>query len=286
MENRLRIAIQKGGRLSEDSLKLLKECGLSVDNAEDVLKASVPNFAADLLFLRNSDIPQYVEDGVADVAIIGENLWVEDRRNIDIVQRLGFSKCKVSLAVPKHVEYPGIQWFQGKRVATSYANTLRTKLHEHGVEADIHDISGSVEIAPNIGLADAIFDIVSTGSTLFRNGLKEVEVLLHSEAVLVSRRGLEPQRQALLDDLLFRIRAVLEARLNRYVLLNAPNNRLNEIAAVLPGVKSPTVMPLAMEGWSSVHSVIPARDMWTTIGRLKDAGAQGILVIPIEKMVV
>jgi ATP phosphoribosyltransferase len=285
MQERLRIAIQKGGRLSEDSLKLLKECGLSVDNAEDVLKASVANFPADLFFLRNSDIPQYVEDGVADIAIVGENLIVEDPRKVEVLLKLGFSKCKVSLAVPKHVEYTGIEWFNGKKIATSYAHTLRTYLLSNNLKADIHEISGSVEIAPNIGLADAIFDIVSTGSTLFKNGLKEAQVVLHSEAVLMVRQGLDETRNALLNELLFRIRSVLEARQNRYVLLNAPNEKLTEITNILPGVKSPTVMPLAMPGWSSLHSVIPSHNMWDVIGKLKAAGAQGILVIPIEKMV-
>jgi ATP phosphoribosyltransferase len=285
MKERLRIAIQKGGRLSEDSLKLLKECGLSVDNADDVLKASVANFPADLLFLRNADIPKYVEDGVADVAIVGENLMVEDPRKLKLLLKLGFSKCKVSLAVPKHVEYPGLHWFNSKKIATSYSHTLSEFLKSNGLQADIHDISGSVEIAPNIGLADAIFDIVSTGSTLFKNGLKEVEVVLHSEAVLLSREALDADRQETLNELIFRIQAVLEARQQRYVLLNAPNDKIEEITNILPGVKSPTVMPLAMEGWSSLHSVIPAKNMWEVIGKLKAAGAQGILVIPIEKMV-
>lgn len=285
MNERLRIAIQKGGRLSDDSLKLLKECGLSVDNAEDVLKASVPNFKADLFFLRNSDIPQYIEDGVADVAIVGENLIVEVPKKIEVVQRLGFSKCKVSLAIPKHIEYTGFEWFNEKKIATSYPHTLSEFLRSRNLKADIHEISGSVEIAPNIGLADAIFDIVSTGSTLFKNGLKEVEVVLRSEAVLVKRQGLDDSRSELLNELLFRIRSVLEARQNRYVLLNAPNEKLTEITNILPGVKSPSVMPLAMEGWSSLHSVIPSNNMWDVISKLKLAGAQGILVIPIEKMV-
>lgn len=285
-QNLLRIAIQKGGRLNEGSLRLLKESGLSVDNAEDVLKAEVSNFPAELLFLRNSDIPQYVKDGVADVAIIGENLLVEAGQEIDIVERLGFSKCKVSLAVPKFVDYSGIEWFQGKRIATSYANTLQSFLHERGIVADIHEISGSVEIAPNIGLADGIMDIVSTGSTLFKNGLKEVEVVLRSEAVLVARRDMHDAQRQLMEELIFRIRAAKEARENRYILLNAPNDKIEEITQILPGVKSPTVMPLMDQGWSSMHSVIPASRMWELIGELKEAGAQGILVIPIEKMVV
>ncbi len=285
-QNLLRIAIQKGGRLNEGSLRLLKESGLSVDNAEDVLKAEVSNFPAELLFLRNSDIPQYVKDGVADVAIIGENLLVEAGQEIDIVERLGFSKCKVSLAVPKFVDYSGIEWFQGKRIATSYANTLQSFLHERGIVADIHEISGSVEIAPNIGLADGIMDIVSTGSTLFKNGLKEVEVVLRSEAVLVARRDMHDAQRQLMEELIFRIRAAKEARENRYILLNAPNDKIEEITRILPGVKSPTVMPLMDQGWSSMHSVIPASRMWELIGELKEAGAQGILVIPIEKMVV
>lgn len=286
MKNRLKIAIQKSGRLNEDTMNLLSDCGLSLKSADDVLKAEVPNFPADILFLRNSDIPQYVEDAVADIAIVGENLLIEDPRNVQTLQKLGFSKCKVSLAVPKATDYIGLNWFRGKKIATSYPNTLRSYLLKHQIDSEIHTISGSVEIAPNIGLADGIFDIVSTGSTLFRNGLKEAEVVLRSEAVLIARNDMSSELMLILEELLSRIRAVLEARNNRYILMNIPTENIDAIARILPGVKSPTVMPLAMSGWSSVHSVIPLSNMWDIINNLKSAGAQGILVIPIEKMVV
>ncbi len=283
---KLKIAIQKSGRLNEDSLKLLKDCGISVENGKNQLKASVSNFPLEILYLRNSDIPQYLEDGVADVAILGENVVIESEKEISVLEKLGFSKCRLSIAVPKNFDYDSVQSLKGKKIATSYPNTLRRFLIENGVNAEIHVISGSVEIAPNIGLADAICDIVSSGSTLFNNGLKEVEQILKSEAALVSSPKIEGAKQKILDDLLFRMRSVLRARRSKYILLNAPNDKLDEISKILPVLKSPTVLPLMEEGWSSIHSVINEGDFWNVIDKLKALGAQGILVIPIEKMVV
>jgi len=282
---KLRISIQKSGRLNEDSLKLIKECDISIDSGNDQLKVTARNFPLEIFFLRNSDIPQYIEDGVADIAIIGENLLIEKEHNVKIVRRLGFSRCKVSLAVPKNVDYTGVEYFNGKKLATSYPNTLQKYLAEKGVKAEIHEISGSVEIAPNIGLSDGICDIVSTGSTLFKNGLKEVEVMYQSEAVIISSNNLDEETQAILDKFLFRINSVLAARNNKYILLNAPNDKLQDIISLLPGMKSPTIMPLADSGWSSVHSVISDHEFWDNIDALKAAGAQGILIVPIEKMV-
>ncbi len=284
-EKKLRIAIQKSGRLNEDSLKLIKDCGIAIDNGEDQLKVTARNFPLELFFLRNSDIPQYIEDGVADIAIIGENLLIEKPHEVKVIQRLGFSKCKISLAIPKNENYNGLNYFDGKKLATSYPNTLQQFLKKNNLSAEIHEISGSVEIAPNIGLADGICDIVSTGSTLFKNGLKEVEVLFQSEAVLITGKNLSAEAKNLFDKLLFRINAVLSARNNKYILLNAPNNKLQEIIALLPGMKSPTILPLAEEGWSSLHSVISENEFWDKIDGLKKLGAQGILVVPIEKMV-
>ncbi|MCX6198145.1 MAG: ATP phosphoribosyltransferase [Bacteroidetes bacterium] len=284
-EKKLRIAIQKSGRLNEDSLKLIKDCGIAIDNGVDQLKVTARNFPLELFFLRNSDIPQYIEDGVADIAIIGENLLIEKPHEVKVIQRLGFSKCKVSLAIPKNENYTGLNYFDGKKLATSYPNTLQQFLKKNNLSAEIHEISGSVEIAPNIGLADGICDIVSTGSTLFKNGLKEVEVLFQSEAVLITGKILSEESKNLFDKLLFRINAVLSARNNKYILLNAPNNKLQEIIALLPGMKSPTILPLAEEGWSSIHSVISENEFWDKIDGLKKLGAQGILVVPIEKMV-
>lgn len=285
MEKKLRIAIQKSGRLNDDSLKLIKDCGISVDNHGDQLKVMARNFPLEIFFLRNSDIPQYIEDNVADIAIIGENLLMEKTNQVQVIQKLGFSKCKVSLAIPKNEEYTGLKYFNGKKLATSYPNTLKNFLTNNKLEAEIHEISGSVEIAPNIGLADGICDIVSTGSTLFKNGLKEVEVLFQSEAVLIAAKQMDADKKALLDQLLFRINSVLAARNNKYILLNAPNDNLKEIISILPGMKSPTILPLAESGWSSVHSVISEKEFWEKIDALKKAGAQGILVVPIEKMV-
>ncbi|MBK7148928.1 MAG: ATP phosphoribosyltransferase [Bacteroidetes bacterium] len=285
METKLKIAIQKSGRLNEDSLRLIKDCGIAVDNGTDQLKVTARNFPAEIFFLRNSDIPQYVEDGVADIALIGQNILVEKAHRVEVKLALGFSKCRVCLAIPKRDEYPGLRYFEGKKIATSYPNTVRAFLQQHHLAAEIHEISGSVEIAPNIGLADAICDIVSTGSTLFKNGLKEVEVLFESEAVLIAGQNLRPGAQQLLDKLLFRIQAVQAARSNKYILLNAPNDKLNAIIALLPGMKSPTILPLAKEGWSSLHSVISEKEFWDKIDALKQHGAEGILVVPIEKMV-
>ena len=285
MSSLLKIAVQKSGRLKEDSLQILKECGISIDNGKDQLKAKAFNFPLEVLYLRNSDIPQYVEDGVADLAIVGENVVIEKQKQVRILQKLGFSKCRLSLAIPKAKEYQGIQFFQGKKIATSYPNSLRSFLNKNQIEAEIHMISGSVEIAPNIGLADGICDLVSSGSTLFKNGLKEVDVLLKSEACLVSNLDLDEKKQEVLRQLLFRMKSVLQAKNNKYILLNAPNDKLDQIIAVLPGMKSPTIMPLAKKGWSSLHSVINENDFWNVIDQLKQNGAEGILVNPIQKMV-
>jgi ATP phosphoribosyltransferase len=285
MEKKLRIAIQKSGRLNDDSLKLIKDCGIAIDNGDDQLKVTARNFPLEIFFLRNSDIPEYVEDGVADIAIIGENLLIEKPHKVEVIQKLGFSKCKVSLAIPKNEKYEGLQYFNEKKLATSYPHTLTEFLKKNKINAEIHEISGSVEIAPNIGLADGICDIVSTGSTLFKNGLKEVEVLFRSEAVLITGQNLGEEVKGLFEKLLFRINSVLSARNNKYILLNAPNNKLQEIIALLPGMKSPTILPLAEEGWSSLHSVISETEFWDKIDGLKKLGAQGILVVPIEKMV-
>ena len=282
---KIRIAIQKSGRLNEESLQILKDCGISIDNGKDQLKASSRNFPMEVFYLRNGDIPQYLRDGVVDIAIIGENVLVEKGEDISIAEKLGFSKCKVSLAVPKSFKFNSIKDFEGKRIATSYPNTVINYLKDKGVTADLHIISGSVEIAPNIGLADAICDIVSSGSTLFKNNLKEVEVMLTSEAVLAVSPKISEERKELLEKLQFRIQSVLRARGSKYVLLNAPNDKLDGILKLLPGMRSPTVLPLADEGWSSVHTVINKDKFWEVIDELKKAGAEGILVCPIEKMV-
>lgn len=283
--SKLKIAIQKSGRLNEDSLKLLRSCGITVENGEDRLKVSVPNFPMEILYLRNSDIPQYLEDGVADVAIVGENLLIEEEKEVRIVKRLGFSKCRVSLAVPKNVENERTDFFEGKKIATSYPNTVRRFFEEKNINTEIHVISGSVEIAPNIGLADGICDIVSTGSTLFKNGLKETEVILKSEAVLAATKNLSSDKQAILEKLVFRIESVLRAKNSKYILMNVPNDRIEAVSEILPVLKSPTVLPLAEEGWSSLHSVIDEDKFWEVIDELKAAGAEGILVVPIDKMV-
>ncbi|MDX1653366.1 MAG: ATP phosphoribosyltransferase [Brumimicrobium sp.] len=282
---RLKIAVQKSGRLLDGSLEILKECGLKVPKGDGQLKASVENFPLDLLFLRNSDIPQYVEDAVADIAIIGENILFEQEPNVDIKLRLGFSKCRVSLAVPKQSNLRSSEDLKGKKIATSYPVTLKNYLERKGIKAEIHTISGSVEIAPAIGLADAICDIVSSGNTLFMNGLKELEVMLESQAVLIANRGLSEEKQQILSKLIFRIESVLAAKNNKYVLLNAPKDKLEAIKRILPGIKSPTVIPLAREGWISVHSVINEQKFWDNIDALREAGAEGILIVPIEKMI-
>ncbi len=281
----LKIAVQKSGRLNEDSLKILKDCGISIDNGRDQLKAAARNFPMEVLYLRNGDIPQYLRDGVVDIAIIGENILIEKGADLETAEKLGFSKCRVSLAVPKEATYRGVKDLQGKRIATSYPNTVRAFLREQGVEADLHIITGSVEIAPNIGLADAICDIVSSGSTLFKNNLREVEVMLHSEAVLAVSPGIKPAQSDILAQFRFRLQSVLEARQNRYVLMNAPNDRLEAIIRLLPGMRSPTVLPLAEAGWSSIHTVINKDRFWEVLDQVKKEGAEGILVCPIEKMI-
>lgn len=283
---KLKIAIQKSGRLNEDSIKLLKSCGINIKNGIDQLKVDVSNFPIELLYLRNSDIPQYLEDGVVDVAIIGENLLIEKQKEIEIVEKLGFSKCKVSLAVPKEVEDESIRFFDGKKIATSYPNTVQAYFDKNNIKADIHVISGSVEIAPNIGLADGICDIVSSGSTLFKNGLKETQVILKSEAVLAKSKDLNQEKEAILARLLFRIQAVLRAKNTKYILMNVPNENIEKVTTILPVLKSPTILPLAKEGWSSLHSVIKEEEFWEVIDELKLAGAEGILVVPIDKMVI
>ncbi len=282
---KIRIAIQKSGRLNQDSIQILKDCGISIDNGKDQLKADARNFPMEVMFLRNGDIPQYLRDGVVDIAIIGENVLIEKGQDISIAERLNFSKCKVSLAVPKDATFNSIKDLDGKRIATSYPNTVDQYLADKGISYEIHQISGSVEIAPNIGLADAICDIVSSGSTLFKNNLKEAEVMLTSEAVLAVSPNISAEATAILKKLQFRIQAVLKARNYKYILLNAPNNKLDEIVKILPGMKSPTILPLAEEGWSSVHTVIQKNKFWDVIDELKAIGAEGILVNPIEKMV-
>lgn len=281
----LKIAIQKSGRLHEDSLKLLKDCGIKIENGKDQLKVSVRNFPMEVLYLRNSDIPQYLEDGVVDIAIVGENLLIEKQKKVAIVSKLGFSKCNVSLAVPKEIEDNSLSYFEGKKIATSYPNTLNSFLKENNINSEIHIISGSVEIAPNIGLADGICDIVSTGSTLFKNGLRETQVILKSEAVLAKSLVLTSEKQQILDKLVFRMEAVLRAKNTKYILMNVPNDKIEEVSAILPVLKSPTLLPLAEEGWSSLHSVIDESTFWNVIDELKDAGAEGILIVPIDKMV-
>ncbi|WP_370408122.1 ATP phosphoribosyltransferase [Tenacibaculum dicentrarchi] len=284
--SKLRIAIQKSGRLNEDSLNLLKNCGISIDNGKDQLKASASNFPLEVFYLRNGDIPQYLKDGVIDIAIIGENLLIEKGGDIEFIEKLGFSKCKVSLAIPKSEEYTGLSYFQDKRIATSYPNTVKNFLKSKNITSQLHIINGSVEIAPNIGLADGICDIVSSGSTLFKNNLKEVEVILKSEAVLAVSPKLEASQKEILDKLQFRVQSVLKGRRSKYILLNAPNDKLEKIINILPGMRSPTVLPLSEKGWSSVHSVLDKDEFWDVIDELKKNGAEGILVCPIEKMVV
>lgn len=283
----LRIAIQSKGRLFDDTMSLLQEAGIRLSTSKRTLLVQATGFPVEVLFLRDDDIPQTVASGVADAGIVGENEFMERREEADVVRRLGFSKCRLSLAIPKECEddYTDVSWFDGKRIATSYPRILSDFMELNGVQADIHVINGSVEIAPGIGLAQAIFDIVSSGSTLISNNLKEVETVMQAEALLIAHRGLSEEKQDILRQLLFRIEAVKSAEDKRYVLMNAPNERLQDIVAVLPGMKSPTVMPLAQEGWSSVHTVLDERCFWEIIGKLKSLGAEGILVLPIEKMI-
>lgn len=281
----LRIAVQSKGRLFEDTMNLLKETGIKIGSSKRTLLVQSSNFPLEVLFLRDDDIPQTVADGVADVGIVGENEFVERNENADIVKRLGFSKCRISLAIPKAVDYPGVEWFNGKKIATSYPNILRRFLADNNVKTDIHVIQGSVEIAPGIGLADGIFDIVSSGSTLVSNNLKEVEVVMQSEALLIGNKNLSDDKKAILDDLLFRVESVLIADDKKYVRMNAPKVNLDEIVKVLPGLKSPTIIPLADPEWCSVHAVLDEKHFWEIVGQLKALGAEGILVTPIEKMI-
>lgn len=281
----IKIAIQKSGRLNEESLGILKKCGISIDNGKDQLKAAARNFPLEVLYLRNGDIPQYLRDGVVDLAIIGENLIHEKGKDLQVIEKLGFSKCRVAMAVPKETVFNDIRELNGKRIATSYPNTVNQFLEENNISAELHIINGSVEIAPNIGLADAICDIVSSGSTLFKNNLKEVTKILDSEAVLVQAPTMDAEKTAIIDKLLFRLRTVLRAKKLKYILLNTPNDKIEEISAILPVLKSPTVLPLAQAGWSSLHSVIDEASFWEVIDALKAAGAEDILICPIEKMV-
>ena len=283
---RLRIAVQKSGRLSESSLALLKDCGIRIQQGRGVLIAPSTNFELDVLYLRDDDIPDYVADGTADCGMLGENVVLEEGVDVRTEHKLGFAGCRLSLAVPKAVDYPGVAYFNGRKIATSYPVILRRFLDERGVDAEIHEISGSVEIAPNIGLADGICDIVSTGSTLFSNGLKEVEHVIRSEAVLISRPGLPAAKRAILDKLLFRIRAVQRAADAKYIVMNVPADKVSAVQAILPGIRSPTVVPLAEEGWCAVHSVVEEATFWEMIDEVRAAGAEGIVVMPVQKMVV
>ncbi len=286
MENIIRIAVQKSGRLSDESLSLIKECGIKFYNGTGKLKSTSTNFPIEFLFLRDDDIPGYVADGVADLGIVGENEMVEKDQEVNVLKKLGFSKCRLSLAIPKGQEYAGLSYFDGKSIATSYPKILGDFLQSKNIEAEIHVISGSVEIAPSIGLAEGICDIVSSGSTLMMNGLQEVEEIFKSEAVLISHKNLGVEKLSIVDKLLFRMNAVQTGKSNKYVLLNAPNDSLEKIISIIPGMRSPTILPLAQEGWSSVHSVLSEEQFWENIEELRAAGAEGILVVPIEKMVI
>ncbi len=282
---KLKIAIQKKGRLNEESITLLKNCGINIENGKDQLKVTASNFPIEILYLRNADIPQYLEDGVVDIAIIGENLLIEKEKKIEVIEKLGFSKCRVSLAVGKDITDESLNYFQGKRIATSYPNTVKSFFKKNGIEADVHVISGSVEIAPSIGLAEGICDIVSSGSTLFKNGLKETQVILKSEAVLAKSKTLSYEKEEILSQLLFRIKSILSAQNTKYILMNVPNENIEKVSSILPVMKSPTILPLIEEGWSSLHSVIKEDEFWEVINQLKEAGAENILIVPIDKMV-
>ncbi|MEY2595225.1 MAG: hypothetical protein RI965_497 [Bacteroidota bacterium] len=284
-ETVLRIAIQKSGRLSDDSIHLLKECGIDLRNVKDRLRTVSENFPIEVFFLRDDDIPEYVQDGVADLGIVGQNVLAEKNSKVETVEALGFGKCRLSIALPKSVKYEGSKSLEGKRIATSYPHIVQDYLKKNNINATVHEISGSVEIAPGIGLSDVVVDLVSSGGTLFMNGLQEAEVILDSQAVLVSNKQLSVEQQQVLEKLLFRIRAVKKAKKNKYVLMNAPNEKLSEIISLLPGMKSPSVLPLAETGWSSVHSVLSEDEFWDKIEKIKLAGAEGILVVPIEKMI-
>jgi ATP phosphoribosyltransferase len=283
--SKLKIAIQKSGRLSEKSLELLKECGIKLPNGDRKLKTEARNFPIEVLYLRDDDIPEYVEDGVADIGIVGQNVLLEKDRKVDTIEMLGFGKCRLSVAVPKAMEYDGVQALQGKRIATSYPQLVKQFLQNNNIQASIHEISGSVEIAPGIGLADVVADLVSSGGTLFMNGLKEVEVILDSQAVLVANSKIDADKKDILEKLLFRMRSVRKAKKSKYVLMNVPNENLDQVIALLPGMRSPTVLPLAESGWSSVHSVLSEDEFWDRIEKLRGAGAEGILVVPIEKLI-
>jgi ATP phosphoribosyltransferase len=284
-EKKLKIAIQKSGRLSEGSVNLLKKCGIKFNNGLGKLRAEAQNFPLEIYFLRDDDIPQYVEDEVADIGIIGENILAETKSRLEIIEKLGFGKCRLSIAVPKSFDYNSLNDLSNKKIATSYPNILKDFFSRNSLNTEIHTISGSVELAPSIGLADAVCDLVSSGSTLFLNGLREVQTVINSEAVLIVRKKLDAGLQIILDKLIFRLRAVKSAKENRYILLNAPNDKLEKIIEILPGIKSPTVMPLAEKNWSSVHSVINENDFWGLVERLKDKGAEGILVLSIDQMI-
>lgn len=281
----LRIAIQKSGRLYEDSVQLLKECGIDLRNVKDRLKTVSENFPLEVFFLRDDDIPEYVEDGVADIGIVGQNVLLEKERKVDTVELLGFGKCRLSVAIPKSMDYNGVRSLEGKRIATSYPHLVKQFLQNNNVQASIHEISGSVEIAPGIGLADVVADLVSSGGTLFMNGLKEAEVILDSQAVLVANTAIDEEKKAILEKLLFRMRSVRKAKKSKYVLMNVPNDNLGQVLDLLPGMRSPTVLPLAESGWSSVHSVLSEDEFWDKIEQLRVAGAEGILVVPIEKLI-
>lgn len=281
----LRIAVQSKGRLFEETMALLQEADIKISTSKRILLVQSSNFPVEVLFLRDDDIPQSVASGVADLGIVGENEFVERKEDAEVIKRLGFSKCRLSLAIPKDVDYPGLSWFEGRKIATSYPGILKDYMAQNNIKSDIHVITGSVEIAPGISLADAIFDIVSSGSTLVSNSLKEVEVVMKSEALLIGNKNLSEEKKEILNELLFRIEAVKAAEDKKYVLMNAPTDHLKEIIEVLPGMKSPTVMPLAQEGWSSVHTVLDQKRFWEIIGKLKALGAEGILVLPIEKMI-
>lgn len=281
----LRIAVQSKGRLYEDTMDLLKETGIKINNARRTLLVQSSNFPIEVLYMRDDDIPECVASGVADIGIVGENEFVERDVDANIVKRLGFSKCRISLAIPEAINYTGVKWFDGKKIATSYPNILKKFAKEQGINIDVHVIQGSVEIAPGIGLSDGIFDIVSSGSTLVSNKLREVEVVMKSEALLIGNKELTAEKQAILDEFLFRIKSVLVAEDKKYVLMNAPSDKVKEICNILPGIKSPTILPLATEGWTSIHAVIDQKHFWEIVGQLKAAGAEGILVLPIEKMI-
>lgn len=285
METKLKIAVQKSGRLYDDSLKILKECGIELQNGVNKLLNEAINFPLQVLFLRDDDIPQYVEDAVADIGIVGENIVLETNKNITIVDKLGFGKCRLSIAVPRNENYTDVNFLQQKRIATTYPLLLQKFLDENKINAEIHEISGSVEITTGVGLADAICDLVSSGSTLFSNGLKETEVIMHSEAALISNKNLPAEKQLLLNKLLFRIQAVKKAKKYKYILLNVPDDKLEIVCNIIPGMKSPTILPLGVEGWSSLHSVVQEDDFWNIIESLKENGAEGILIAPIEKMI-